>query len=72
MRLKIVYVNDKPIGKAATWAQANALLAIKGVHFSETPKRVEGPQGFYMQGPLVEEPNGAESASGKKTDQGVA
>jgi hypothetical protein len=71
MRLKIVYVNDAPIGKAATWAQANALLAIKGVHFAETPKRAEGPKGFYLHGPLLD-PNGEEKTNEKKSDQGVA
>jgi hypothetical protein len=70
MRLKVVYVNDAAIGKAGSWAQANALLAIRGIHFAETPKRTEGPAGFYLQGPLVEAHD--ESKDKKGTDQGVA
>ena len=37
MQIKTVFVNDKSVGKAATWAQANALIAIKGIRFAETP-----------------------------------
>jgi len=70
MRLKVVYVNDVAVGKAGSWAQANALLAIKGIHFAETPKRTEGPAGFYLHGPLLD--SNGEKKDEKKTDQGVA
>jgi hypothetical protein len=71
MRLKPVYVNDVAIGKAGSWAQANALLAIKGIHFAETPKRTEGPSGFYLHGRLLG-PDSGEQKDKKKTDQGAA
>lgn len=70
MRLKVVYVNEVAVGKAGSWAQANALLAIKGIHFAQTPKRTEGPSGFYLQGPLLGSDAGANKDA--KNDQGVA
>jgi len=70
MRLKIVYVNDVAVGKAGSWAQANALLAIKGLHFAGTPTRTEGPLGFYLHGSLMSDEH--ENKDEKSTDQGVA
>jgi hypothetical protein len=51
---KTIYVNCRPIGRASTWVQVHALLGVKGVHFVDPPTRIEGRDGFYLQGELVD------------------
>ena len=53
MRVKTVYLNDLPIGRASTWAEVEQLLAKSGVHFIGKPGMAEGPTGFYVHGTLA-------------------
>jgi len=54
MQRKTVYVNDLPIGQAATWAEAEALLSANGILFTAKPGKAEGPTGFYISGATTE------------------
>ena len=50
LQLKIVYVNDEPVGEASSWPEATALLAAKRILFAAKPGKSEGPRGFYLDG----------------------
>ena len=54
MQRKTVYVNDLPIGQAATWAEADALLIRNGILFTAKPGKAEGPSGFHINGTTTE------------------
>ncbi len=52
MRRKAVYVNDRLIGEAWTWAEVYALIRAGGIVFLDRPGAAEGPSGFYISGTL--------------------
>ena len=52
VRRKAVYVNDRLIGEAWTWAEVYALIRACGIVFLGRPAAAEGPSGFYISGAL--------------------
>lgn len=48
IRRKTVYVKDLPIGQAATWAEAEALIASDGILATAKRGKAEGRTGFFV------------------------
>lgn len=53
MRAKSVFVNDRLVGEAETWASVYKLLAKKGLALLGTPRTTEGPFAFYLHGEVA-------------------
>ena len=50
MKAKPVYLNDRPVGEAATWSDVRILVAEKGLPFEGLADATEGPSGFFLYG----------------------
>ena len=56
---KSVYVNDRLIGEASSWAEVHKLFRIRGLSFLSMPDAAEGPLAFFICArlPLQRSPN---------------
>lgn len=48
LQMKIVHLNDVPIGQASTWREVYALLRQQRLEFIGKPGAAEGPTAFYV------------------------
>jgi hypothetical protein len=47
---KSVYVNDRLVGEASSWAEVHTLIRIQRLSFISKPAAAEGPLAFYISG----------------------
>jgi hypothetical protein len=50
LQRKSVYVNDRLVGEASSWAEVRTLIEICGLSFINKPGAAEGPLAFYISG----------------------
>ena len=50
LQRKSVYVNDRLVGEASSWAEVHTLIRIRGLSFISEPVAAEGPLAFYVSG----------------------
>jgi hypothetical protein len=48
LQRKSVYVNDRLVGEASSWAEVHTLIRTRGLAFISEPAAAEGPLAFYI------------------------
>ena len=53
MHRKWVFINEHPVGEAASWQEVRGLLRVKGILFFGAPIAAESPGGFHLAGTAI-------------------